>query len=118
RDNERSTADGATAADAGPRILAACDPAANGGRTEIVFIEDDVADYQSLAAGIHAGVEVVLLDSRTDGLQQMANHLQERRGIDAIHVMSHGAEAQVQLGALTLDGAALSARSADLSTLG
>ncbi|MCZ2720967.1 DUF4347 domain-containing protein [Marinomonas sp. 15G1-11] len=74
----------------------------NNTATEIIFIEDNVADYQSLVDGTAPGVEVVLLDSRGDGLVQMADFLADRQNIDSIHLISHGAEGQLNLGSNTL----------------
>ena len=54
------------------------------------------------------GIEVVILDPHADGVSQMANHLADRSGIDAIHIISHGSQGQLNLGnsALTLDSMA------------
>ncbi|UTW06976.1 cadherin domain-containing protein [Pseudomonas benzenivorans] len=98
--------------------LATADRALNEGRLDVVFIEDNVSDYQSLVDGMKAGIEIVLLDSRGDGLQQMAKYLSGRSEIDAIHLISHGAEGRLNLGALTLDTIALQNRTDDLATLG
>src|SRR5690349_5272373 len=83
-------------------------------RTEIVFIEDNVADYQSLAQQLGAGREVVILDSTGDGVHQIADALAGRTGIDALHIISHGAAGTANLGALTLDAASLGDHQADL----
>ncbi|CAO3383243.1 DUF4347 domain-containing protein [Azospirillum argentinense] len=98
--------------------LRAADPAANGGRKEVVFVDGGVADWQALVAGVGAGVEVVLLNGAVDGLAQMAAWAAGKEGYDAIHVLSHGAEGQLRLGTLVLDTAAVSARSAELAALG
>ncbi|HRQ82181.1 MAG TPA: DUF4347 domain-containing protein, partial [Azospirillaceae bacterium] len=94
------------------------DPDANQGKKEVVFIENNVADYQTLIDGVKPGVEVVLLDARGDGLAQMADWAAGKSGYDAIHVVSHGAEGQINLGALTLDTGTAVDRAADLTTLG
>ena len=101
-----------------PVEIRAADPSRNDGKREVVFIESNVADYQTLIDGTKAGVEIVLLDSTKDGLSQMAQWAQTHGGYDAIHVLSHGAEGQVHLGALTLDMATATSRAADLATLG
>jgi hypothetical protein len=72
-------------------------------RKEIVFIEDNVADYQSIAANAGAGRQVVILDSSKDGLQQIADAMKGLSGIDALHVVTHGSEGKIGLGSLTLD---------------
>ena len=72
-------------------------------RAEITFIESNVADLQTLLKGL-AGGEVHVLDAGQDGLQQIAAILAGRGGIDALHIISHGATAAVNFGALRLDG--------------
>ncbi|MXQ13544.1 DUF4347 domain-containing protein [Microvirga makkahensis] len=74
-------------------------------KTEIVFIDTSVSDYETLANGVRPGVEVVLLDSTRDGLAQIADALVGRSGIDAVHVISHGSEGLLALGSarVTLD---------------
>ncbi|MGZ5016193.1 MAG: DUF4347 domain-containing protein, partial [Methylobacter sp.] len=87
-------------------------------RTEILFVENNVADYQMLIDGAKPGIEVHVLDSGQDGLAQMAQILEGRSGIDAIHIMSHGSEASVGLGSLTLTAQNLSTHAADFETIG
>ncbi|MDT3701114.1 MAG: DUF4347 domain-containing protein, partial [Thermincola sp.] len=69
---------------------------------EIVFIENNLPDYQSLVAGVKPVMEVHVLDSSKDGLEKMAQILAGRSGIDAIHLLSHGAAGQINLGVTTL----------------
>ncbi|MGO2233527.1 MAG: DUF4347 domain-containing protein, partial [Marinomonas sp.] len=101
-----------------PTEVRAVDPSLNNGKKEVVFIEDNVADYQSLIDGANTGVEVVLLDSTQDGLAQMAEWAKTHSDYDAIHVISHGAEGQVNLGGFSLDNITVKTRSADLAQLG
>ncbi|XKH39012.1 autotransporter-associated beta strand repeat-containing protein [Azospirillum doebereinerae] len=103
---------------AAPVEIRAAEPALNDGKREVVFIESNVADRQILMNGVAAGVEVVLLDSGQDGLSQMAQWAQTHTGYDAVHVISHGGEGRIYLGALTLDTATAEARGADLAALG
>ena len=101
-----------------PTEVRAVDPSQNNGKKEVIFIEDNVSDYQTLIDGANAGVEVVLLDATQDGLSQMALWAQSHSDYAAIHVISHGAEGQVNLGDLTLDASTVNARSTDLAQLG
>jgi fibronectin-binding autotransporter adhesin len=101
-----------------PTEVRAADPTLNNGKKEVVFIEDNVADYQTLIDGIGAGIEVVLLDSTQDGLAQMALWAESNSDYDAIHIISHGAEGQVNLGGFSLDNITVNTRSADLAQLG
>ncbi|MEV4778337.1 Ig-like domain-containing protein [Burkholderia sp. LMU1-1-1.1] len=86
-------------------------------RTEITFIESNVADLPTLLKGL-AGGEVHVLDAGGDGLQQIAAILAGRTGIDALHIISHGTTAAVNFGALKLDGGNLGAHRAELAAIG
>ena len=91
-----------------PTQVQAADPSLNGGKREVVFIEDTLADYQTLVDGIHAGVEVELIDWSTSGFAQIAKWTQTHSGYDAIHVISHGGEGKLYLGTDALTDASLS----------
>ncbi len=101
-----------------PTEVRALDASLNNGKKEVVFIEDNVTDYQTLIDGAKEGVEVVLLDSTQDGLAQMVQWAQTHSGYDAIHLITHGAEGQIDLGDLKLNSTVLNSREADLSVLG
>ena len=85
------------------QALFAHEPQSN--RREIIFIDTSVEDYQTLISGIDTNAEVVLLDSNRDGIEQIAKVVSGRNGIDAIHIVSHGDQAELRLGTarLTLD---------------
>ncbi|WP_447971265.1 LamG-like jellyroll fold domain-containing protein [Nitrospira sp. M1] len=74
-------------------------------RRELVFIDTSVENYQVLIEGINANAEVILLDTTRDGIEHIADILQNRRDIDAIHLISHGDQGELRLGtgALTLE---------------
>ena len=99
-------------------LLYALPVTAGGGRHEIVFIENNVADYRTLVNGVRPGMEVHLLDASQDGLTQMTKILAGRSGISGIHLISHGSEAALQLGALNLNAQNLQAHAGDLATIG
>lgn len=71
---------------------------------EVVFIEDNLTDWNILSTRLAASAEVVVLDSSGDGLAQMATYLASRQpgSLDAIHVLSHGAVGQLNLGSTSL----------------
>ena len=68
-------------------------------RQEIVFLSPSVLDYQQLLDGISPNVEVHVLDPARDGVEQMAEILAGRTGIDAVHLIGDGTEAEMHLGA-------------------
>lgn len=71
-------------------------------RQEVVFIEGDVADYPVLLRGISQSTEKFVLNAGANGLQEMARLLKGHAPVDAIHLVSHGANATLQLGTLSL----------------
>ncbi|HEV8327822.1 MAG TPA: DUF4347 domain-containing protein, partial [Nitrospiraceae bacterium] len=103
-----ATADTAPAAPTGEPPAAAGDQAlfdalaaldASVVRQEIVFLSPSVRDYQQLLDGISPNVEVHVLDPSRDGVAQMAEILAGRTGIDAIHLIGDGTQAEMHLGA-------------------
>ncbi len=91
--------------------LAAYDTSA--ARQEIVFLSPSVRDYQQLLDGISPNVEVIILDPTRDGVEQMAEVLAGRTGVDAVHLISHGAEGQLSLGTGTLNTESMTGQYAD-----
>lgn len=66
-------------------------------RNEIAFVDTSVSNWSAMVASLGNTVEVVALDGTTDGLSQIANSLQGRSGLDAIHIISHGSAGNLQL---------------------
>ncbi|MBF0627583.1 MAG: DUF4347 domain-containing protein [Magnetococcales bacterium] len=73
--------------------------------SEIVFIDAAVPDPVGLLSGIAANALVVRLDAGQDGVTQITSVLEKHQNISAIHILSHGAPGQLQLGSrhLSLD---------------
>ncbi|MBF0444305.1 MAG: DUF4347 domain-containing protein [Magnetococcales bacterium] len=65
---------------------------------QIVFIAADVTDIETLLAGTYPTHDVVLLDANRDGVSQIAETLAYYNDLDAIHIISHGDDGQVNLG--------------------
>lgn len=72
-------------------------------RAEILFVDPTVDGLATLLSGIDARIEVVILDPTRDGIDQIAGSLAGREGIDAIHIISHGNEARLQIGTADLN---------------
>lgn len=73
-------------------------------KNEIVFVDSDVEDYQTLIDDIisHAktGVtfEVLLLDRNQDGIAQITDALSHRQNLDSVHLISHGSDGSIDIG--------------------
>ncbi|WP_079742367.1 DUF4347 domain-containing protein [Pseudomonas aeruginosa] len=87
-------------------------------RQEIVFVDGKLQDAQALIAGLPSGTEVVVLDSSKDGLQQIADYLKDRTDVDAIHLLSHGAEGTVELGNIWLNNQNIGQHAEQLNAIG
>ncbi|RDU95060.1 DUF4347 domain-containing protein, partial [Trinickia dinghuensis] len=85
---------------------------------QVVFVNSNVTDYQALIAGVPQGTQVVILDSTKDGLSQMEQYLQQHPGVSAIHLVSHGADGDFEIGSTWINEADLSTYSAQLAQIG
>ncbi|OEC35163.1 protein of unknown function [Pseudomonas cuatrocienegasensis] len=91
---------------------------APGERKEIVVVDTSVAGWQDLIFGLAPGTETILLDGTKDGIAQLAQALNGRTGIDAIHILSHGDTGMVKLGTDTLASDTLALHSESLRAIG
>jgi hypothetical protein len=79
-------------------------------QTELVFIDAGAPNYQQLindllkAQAEGRPIEVIVLESGRDGIEQITEAMAERRDVGAVHIVSHGSD-----GSLTLGNAKLSA---------
>lgn len=74
---------------------------------QIVFLDSGVEGWQHLAADLandptQRDVEVFVLESSRDGVEQISEILATRRGVNAIHIVSHGNSEQLVLGQAVL----------------
>ena len=90
---------------------------ANSKTKQILFVLDNVPDYHHLASVDTANMEVVVLDSKQDGLRQIAAALEGRRAIAGLHLVSHGGPGSLGLGSLTLGSAELAKRTVELGII-
>ncbi|RDH45545.1 DUF4347 domain-containing protein [Zooshikella ganghwensis] len=84
----------------------------------VIFIDSRVSDYQSLVEGLDESVDVVIIQAQQNGLEQMANALAEYSNLDAIHVVSHGDDGQLQLGNITVSSDNIADYTQHLSDIG
>ena len=78
-------------------------------RHEIAFVDTGAKDYQLLVNDLLANqsdnkhIEVILLDSNRNGIDQITEVLAEYQNFDAVHIVSHGTDSAVKLGDSWLD---------------
>uniref|UniRef100_UPI0027B9CE8A DUF4347 domain-containing protein n=1 Tax=Aquabacterium sp. TaxID=1872578 RepID=UPI0027B9CE8A len=99
-------------------VDSAADPSVSGVRLEVVFVDGSIRNYQQLVADVKPGTEVVVLGGTKDGLQQIADYLDGRSGIDAIHLLSHGSEGTFELGNTWLNSQNIGQHAEQLNAIG
>ncbi|MEG4283238.1 DUF4347 domain-containing protein [Microcoleus sp. A006_D1] len=72
-------------------------------KNQIVFADSQVTDCENLTETANSDTEVVILKGDRDGIEQIAETLKQRKNIAAIHILSHGASASLQLGTTELN---------------
>jgi hypothetical protein len=86
---------------------------------ELVFVDAGAPNYQQLindllkAQAEGRPIEVVVLESGRDGVEQITEAIEERRDVGAVHIVSHGSD-----GSLTLGNRASLTEGADLLIYG
>ncbi|MEA2958908.1 MAG: hypothetical protein QOJ58_4490, partial [Alphaproteobacteria bacterium] len=87
---------------------------------EVVFVDAATPDYRQLIDDIAArasgerNLQVVLIENDSDGIHKITDVLSGLQNIDAIHIISHGSDGSVTLGATVLDAAGLREHSAEI----
>jgi VCBS repeat-containing protein len=101
----------------GVQVVRAGDAALDGGKTEIAFIDTSVKGWQTLAADVRAGVEVVGV-SGSQGLEKIAYFLQHQSNVDAVHIFSHGSSGSLTFGSEDLTNSDIASFQGTLSKIG
>ncbi|MEB3830913.1 DUF4347 domain-containing protein, partial [Phormidium sp. CCY1219] len=83
----------------------------------LVFIDSTVEDADTLIDSLAPNTEAIALDSDRDGIEQIAEAIGNRTGIESMHFISHGAPGTVSLGATELNAETLESYSEQLQSL-
>ncbi|MBL9158181.1 MAG: DUF4347 domain-containing protein, partial [Verrucomicrobiales bacterium] len=75
---------------------------------ELVFVSSGVFDDDYLARHLDPAYEVYLIEPGSDAIAQIAQVLEGRSGIEAIHLIGHGEEGRLFLGDTVLDASSMS----------
>ncbi|MEG4263701.1 DUF4347 domain-containing protein, partial [Microcoleus sp. POL1_C1] len=70
---------------------------------QIIFVDSSVQNYQNLIEGADANAKIVILDNKRSGIEQITQALASERGIEAVHILSHGSPGSLKLGTDTLN---------------
>ena len=69
---------------------------------QIIFVDSSVQDYQSLIQGIDRA-QIFILNENLSAINQITNALANQKDIEAVHIVSHGSEGSLKLGADVLN---------------
>ena len=89
-------------------------------RTELVIIDSRAPNFQQLHNDVLKAqqqgrdINVVILDAHRDGIQQISDAISQYNKLDAVHIVSHGKDAQLELGATQLNKQNLKNRSDEI----
>ena len=69
---------------------------------EIFFIDTGVSNYEDLISEISPTASIYLIDTTTDGVEQISNLLANHSHVDAIHIITHSEKGKLNLGSAIL----------------
>jgi len=93
-------------------------------RREVVFVDAGADRFQDLVEDLRLQIdasrvlEVVVLNSSDNGIQQISDTLRTYNHLDAVHIVSHGNDGRIKLGDAWLDSDSLEAFSAQIERWG
>ena len=87
-------------------------------KSEILFVDPSVSDIATILGGLRPEVEAIVLDSSRPAARQIAEALRGRRGLDAVHVIAHGAPGGVRFAAGEWSADTLAGDADDLASIG
>jgi Ca2+-binding RTX toxin-like protein len=70
---------------------------------QIIIVDPTVQNYHQLVADIPADTQVVVLDETRDGVEQITEILAGTSNLSAVHILSHGSQGSLKLGATYLN---------------
>jgi hypothetical protein len=88
---------------------------------ELIFVDSGIQNYEQLVDDIMANadddrsLEVIVLETDRDGVEQISRALADQQDLDAIHFLTHGSDGAVNLGTTLLTNDNLNTYSGDIS---
>ena len=81
---------------------------------ELLIIDGSVEGIDILKAAARSDLEIIILDTNRDGVQQISEILSSRTGVETVHIVSHGRPGEMTLGDTKLTLESMIARSAEI----
>ena len=77
--------------------------------SELIVVDTSLEGYETLvndillASDSSRNFEIVYIDENEDGIEKLTGIFANRQGLDAVHLVTHGADGELELGSSTLD---------------
>ena len=88
------------------------------GVSEILFLDSGVSDFSAVLQHLRPGVGAIVLDAERPAARQMATAVEGRAGLQAIHVIAHGAPGRVAFASGDWSSGTLADEASDLAMIG
>jgi hypothetical protein len=85
---------------------------------QLLVIDQHIDGWRDLINNAGLDVSILILDPLQNGLTQIADAITAYSNLDAIHILSHGSVASLQLGSATLNSDNLNQYTEQLTTIG
>ncbi|MBN4005233.1 DUF4347 domain-containing protein [Nostoc sp. LPT] len=85
-------------------------------KTGILFLDSSVNNYEILLKNVVSEIEVIVLDSSQDGVEQITQTLLQRHRVESVHIVSHGSPGCLYLGNTQLSLSSLERYTQELQT--
>lgn len=86
--------------------------------SEILFVDPAVSDLDTILGNLRPEVDAIILDRGRPAVRQIAAALETREGLDAVHVIAHGAPGRVGFSAGEWSVATIKEAANDLAAIG
>ncbi|MEM6472913.1 MAG: DUF4347 domain-containing protein, partial [Planctomycetota bacterium] len=81
----------------------------------LVLVDPEIAEDACFAESLATSdAEIILLDSERDAIDQITEILSTRRGLESLHLMSHGSSGQLRLSGQVVDSEVIANREGEI----
>ena len=87
-------------------------------KKQIVFIDTQITDYESLTSSFDKNTKVVLIDANEDGFKKIEQTLDGEKNYSAIHIIGHGSAGQILFGNALLSNESIDNYNSTLKNIG
>ena len=87
-------------------------------RKQVVFIDSQVQDYQTLIDAFNEDTEVYLIQSNEDGFKKIDSVLKDNCNVSSLHIIGHGSAGKILFGNATLSNDTIQSYNQTLRSIG